>query len=260
MTGTEPPVTEDDLHAFVDDQLGADRRPAVLRHLRDHPEDAARIAAYGAQRAALRVALAARTADTLPARLDPRLILVRRETARRTAWRAAAVVALAFGIGGAGGWVLRGQMTPAPNGIRVLVREAVANHVVYTADRRRPTELGADQRDDLARWVSNRLNHPVAPPDLSALGYRFMGGRLAATPEGPAGMFMYQNDRDIRLTVFVRPDSKAHSAPMVRIDAGPMDGCAWIEHGVGYTVVAKVPPDELSRLAEQVRLLVDGRA
>ena len=37
----------------------------------------------------------------------------------------------------------------------------------------------------------NRLNHQVTPPDLSADGYTYIGGRLAATPDGPAGMFMY---------------------------------------------------------------------
>ena len=86
-----------------------------------------------------------------------------------------------------------------------MAQQAVANHVVYTADLRRPTELGAQQRDDLARWVSNRLNHQVAPPDLSADGYSYMGGRLAATPDGPAGMFMYDGPKGVRLTVFVLP-------------------------------------------------------
>jgi anti-sigma factor RsiW len=44
--------------------------------------------------------------------------------------------------------------------------------------------LGAEPRDDLAKWVLNRINHQVAPPGLSVAGYRFIGG-------GPAGMFMY---------------------------------------------------------------------
>ena len=87
----------------------------------------------------------------------------------------------------------RGRLVPArrPSSpqrtLPLLTQDAVANHMVYSADKRRPTELGATQRDDLARWVSNRLNHPVAPPDLSAEGYSYMGGRLAATSDGPAG-------------------------------------------------------------------------
>ena len=130
---------------------------------------------------------------------------------RRLPWRAAAAVLLAFGLGGAGGWFLHGGQQPPTAAITLLAQQAVANHVVYTADRRRPTELGAQQRDDLARWVSNRLNHQVAPPDLSADGYSYMGGRLAATPDGPAGLFMYDGPQGVRLTVFVLPLNAAAS-------------------------------------------------
>jgi len=134
-----------------------------------------------------------------------------------------------------------------------MAREAIANHVVYTTDRKRPTELGAEQRDDLARWVSNRLGRPVAPPDLSSTGFHYMGGRLAATPQGPAGQFMYQNAEGARLTIFVLPLRDAPDTPTRTVDVGATDGCAWIDKGVGYTVVAPVSPEELHRLANDVR-------
>jgi len=260
MSGSERPVSEDDLHAYVDNLLDEVRLPVVQRYLREHPDQAARVTAYRAQREALRASLAPHAAEPPPARLSPHVLMVRRQTERRLIWRAAAAVVLALGLGGGGGWFLHGVLVPPPTQIGALAREAVANHVVYTADRRRPTELGPDQRDDLARWVSNRLNHKVAPPDLSDSGYLYMGGRLAATPEGPAGMFMYQNGAGVRLTVFVRPDIAARNAPLAPVDVKSMTGCAWIEKGVGYTVVAPVPADELRRLAEQVQRLLDSRA
>ena len=125
--------------------------------------------------------------------------------------------------------------------------------MVYTADRRRPTELGAQQRDDLARWVSTRLNHQVAPPDLSADGYSYMGGRLAATSDGPAGLFMYDGPQGARVTVFVLPLNAEASMPIQQVDFEQVDGFAWIEKGIGYTVVGKLPPSELRRVAELVR-------
>lgn len=260
MSGTDRPVSEDDLHAHVDNLLPPEREPIVLRYLRENPADAERIAAYRTQRELLRAALASRTGDRLPPHLNPHVLVARRQGERRMLWRAAAMVVLAFGLGGGGGWFLHSSVTPQPTAISGLVRDAVANHVVYTADRRRPTELGADQRDDLARWVSNRINYKVAPPDLSANGYRYIGGRLAATPEGPAGMFMYQNEAGVRLTVFVRPGSSAPNAPIVPVDGKPMGGCAWIEKGVGFTVVAPIPAEELRHLATEVQRLLDSRA
>ena len=115
--------------------------------------------------------------------------------------------------------------------ITLLSEQAVANHMVYTADKRRPTELGADQRDDLARWVSNRLNHKVAPPDLTADGYTYIGGRLAATPDGPAGLFMYDDKQGVRLTVFVLPLNGAENSPMQHVEFAKVDGCRMDRQG-----------------------------
>ncbi len=258
MSDPNGPIAEEELHAFVDNQLGPERLPAVQRYLQDHPDVARRVGAYRGQRDALRAALGGVAAEPIPPQLNLEALIRQRLAQRRTPWRAAAAVLLAFGLGGAGGWLLHGGV-PAPTGtMTLLAQQAVANHVVYTADRRRPTELGADQRDDLARWVSNRLNHQVAPPDLSADGYRYMGGRLAATPDGPAGLFMYDDPQGMRLTVFVLPMNAASSRPIQHVDFAHVDGCAWIDQGVGYTVVGKLPPTELKRIAELVRAQFNG--
>jgi anti-sigma factor RsiW len=169
-------------------------------------------------------------------------------------------VLLGLGLGGVGGWFLHSGMPSNLATIALLTQAAVSNHVVYTADKRRPTELGATQRDDLARWVSNRLNHQVSPPDLSGEGYSYMGGRLAATPDGPAGLFMYASAQGVRLTVFVLPLHAANSAPIQHVDFAHVDGCAWIDKSIGYTVVGDLPPAELRRLAELVRRQFEGSA
>ncbi len=252
MSDSARPIPEEDLHAWIDGQLEPDRQPAVLHYLHEQPDVARRVAAWQDQREALRAAFAPVAAEPVPPRLGLER-LVRQRRGRGFPWRAAASVLLAFGLGGVGGWFLRGGRPPAAAAITLLAQQAVANHVVYTADRRRPTELGAQQRDDLARWVSNRLNHQVAPPDLSADGYSYMGGRLAATQDGPAGLFMYDDPQGVRLTVFVLPLDAAASMPIQHVDFAHVDGCAWIDQSIGYTVVGKLPPAELRRIAELVR-------
>jgi anti-sigma factor RsiW len=254
------PISEEELHAYLDNQLEPGRQPHILQYLQENPDAAHRLAAYRAQREALRAALGHVAAEPIPPRLDLQLLIQQRLGRRRTPWRAAAAVVLAFGLGGTGGWLLLGRSPPPNASITLLTQEAIANHVVYTADRRRPTELGAEQRDDLARWVSNRLNHKVAPPDLTADGYRYIGGRLAATPDGPAGLFMYEDDAGARLTVFVLPLGAARSMPFQHVDFAHVDGCAWIEKGIGYTVVGPLPPAELRRLAELVSRQFAGSA
>jgi anti-sigma factor RsiW len=256
MSDPGTPISEEELHAFVDGRLVQDRQPHVLRYLQDHADVALRVAAFRAQREALRAALGPVAAEPVPPRLDLQLLIQQRLAQRRFPWRAAAAVLLAFVLGGAGGWFVRfgaPQPTLTISLLSQLSEQAVANHMVYTADQKRPTELGADQRDDLARWVTNRLKHKVAPPDLAGDGYSYIGGRLAATPDGPAGLFMYDGKQGVRLTVFVLPLSDAKNSPMQHVESAKVDGIAWIEKGIGYTVVGKLPQEELRHLAEQVR-------
>jgi len=258
MNDPPRPIAEEELHAYVDNCLDPARQPAVLRYIQEHPDVAEQVAAFRAQRDALRTAFSAVANEPIPSALGLERLVHARLQRRWTPWRVAASVFLAFALGGAGGWFVHAGVTPQIGVITLLTQEAVANHVVYTADKRRPTELGAQQRDDLARWVSNRLNHQVAPPDLSADGYSYMGGRLAATPDGPAGLFMYDNGQGVRLTVFVLPLRAAAGVPIQHVDFANVDGCAWIDKSVGYTVVGKLPPPELRRLAEQVRRQFTG--
>jgi anti-sigma factor RsiW len=252
------PIAEEELHAWIDGQLGPEREAVVLRYLQEQPDVARRVDGWREQRDALRAALAPVAAEPVPPRLDLERLIRQRLQRRRLPWRAAAAVVLAFGLGGAGGWFLHGGQQPPTAALTLLTQQAVANHMVYTADLRRPTELGAQQRDDLTRWVSNRLKFQVAPPDLAADGFSYIGGRLAATPDGPAGLFMYDGPQGVRLTVFVLPLQSAPSIPIQHIDFAHVDGCAWIDKGIGYTVVGKLPPPELRRLAEVVRRQYGG--
>jgi anti-sigma factor RsiW len=45
MTESGCPITEEDLHAYIDGFLGAERRTAVERYLREHRDVAERVAA-----------------------------------------------------------------------------------------------------------------------------------------------------------------------------------------------------------------------
>lgn len=114
-------------------------------------------------------------------------------------------------------------------------------------------ELWAPQREDLARWLSNRLGRAVAPPDLSGVKYQLLGGRLVATEHGPAALFMYENERGTRLALFVRPMTVGHNTPIENVQAGAVDGYAWIDRGIGYTVIADESHSRLQEVSEHVK-------
>jgi anti-sigma factor RsiW len=255
MSDATPPIGEDDLHAYVDGQLGAGRRHAVERHLAANPEAARRVAAYQAQRDALRAAFAAHTDEPLPPALDLAHIIGQRSRRRRTPWLVAASVALALGAGTAGGWLLRGPpaLGPVRQAMAVLEQEALASHIVYSADRRHPVEVPGAEAAHLQQWLSNRLGRAVVAPDLSALGYRLVGGRLLATERGgAAALLMYEDAGGQRLSLLLRPMGPALRAPGAVIGRGGVNGLAWIGHGLGVAVVAALPEGDIERVAAQV--------
>src|SRR5262249_39957496 len=70
MIDRNSPVTEDELHAYVDGELAADRRGAVEAWLASHPEDAARVAEWRAQADAIRARYGMVASEPVSARFD----------------------------------------------------------------------------------------------------------------------------------------------------------------------------------------------
>ncbi|OAF13335.1 hypothetical protein AYJ54_44170 [Bradyrhizobium centrolobii] len=247
------PITEDDLHGYVDRVLEPERQAQVAAYLNDHPEVAKRVAAFTDQREGLRAALAPIAEEPLPAELNLKRIIEQR--ARRPSfvrWAAAALVLLS--IGGIGGWSMRGALQGSPGGLAALGQEAAASYSVYAPDRVRPVEVRASDSAELVQWVSDRLHRPVKAPDLTTSGYRLMGGRIVASSHGPAAMFMYDDDHGSRIVVLIRAMSSAdQNAPMTPQSQGDVGGFAWADDGLGYSLMGRAAPESLRPIADEVR-------
>ncbi|WP_338697893.1 anti-sigma factor [Bradyrhizobium sp. 26S5] len=244
------PITEDDLHAYVDRALEPEREAEVGAYLEKHPDVARRIEAYSGERNLLRSALLPIAEEPLPPQLNlARMIESRRR--RPSSWRWAIAAMLMISIGGLGGWVIRGATLAPAGGIAALAEEASDSYKVYASDRTRPVEL----RDiaELVQWVSNRLRQPVKLPDLTKSGYRFMGGRVVPTAHGPAAMFMYDDDRGDRLVVLTRPMTSDKNAAMAPHSGGDVAGLSWADDGTGYSLVGPRGLDALKPLADEIR-------
>jgi anti-sigma factor RsiW len=254
------PISEDDLHAYVDDALAPAHRAEVENYLDRHPDIAVRVQGYQAQREALRAALAPVAEEPIPAQLNLARLIAAQRHPRAKYWQAAAAACICLALGGTAGWSLRGVEAPPQTGIAALAREAAVSFAVFGSDHGRPVEIKASDSAALVRWVSDRLQHPVSVPDLSASGYRFMGGRLVATPNGPAGLFMYDDASGQRVAVLLRPMQDERTERMSEHTNGSTSGFAWAARGIGYSLVGTAPPDRLHPLANEVRRQVDSGA
>jgi anti-sigma factor RsiW len=250
------PITEDDLQAYVDASLDFTRRAEIDEYLETHPDVAARVEGYARQRADLRAALGPIAEEPVPPELNLARMVETRRRAAATWWRAAAAVVLLC-LGAAGGWSLHGTVglssAPGLSGIQALAQEAADSYAVYAPDHTRPVEIRATERAELVNWASERLHQPVAVADLSASGYRFMGGRVVPTSHGPAILFMYDNDHGTRLVLLTRRMEVDHTARMTPRSQGDVGGFTWADDGIGYSLVGALPTTTLHPLADEVR-------
>src|SRR6202046_1738063 len=97
MTEPQIPVTEDELHAYVDDELPAERRGDVEAWLAAHPDDAGRVQSWRAMAEALHARYDQVADEPVPKRLGVER-LVRRP--RQWIYGAIAAALLAFVAGG----------------------------------------------------------------------------------------------------------------------------------------------------------------
>lgn len=257
---TQLPVTEAELHAYVDGLLPESRRAEIEAYLAVRPEEAERLQAYCNQNNALRKLFNPVLFEPVPARLN--------EVSRRRSWmlqKLAAGLAIAF-FGGGAGWMLheyigpRAELAQAPasapaNVTRVagLARQAAIAHVVYSPDVKRPVEVGADQEEQLVTWLSKRIGSQIRPPKLGTLGYELIGGRLLPGETGPVAQFMYHDVAGQRLTLYVSTEQTQNKDTGFRFaQEGPVNVFYWIDGKFGYALSAGADKGELARIATVV--------
>jgi len=270
------PMREDDLQAYVDDQLDPVRRAEVDVWLATHPLEAARLRSYRKQNEALQALFAPVLDEPLPESHT-----VERPQAKPKGMKLLRMAAMlaAVGLGSVLGWTLRGevQLIEARNEAVVpeqlpalqmatvaaadtgLARRAAVAHAVYSPDVRRPVEIGADQEDQLVAWLSKRLGSNLKPPKLGSLGYELIGGRLLPGDKGPVAQFMYHDASGKRLTLYVSRETGDDKETAFQFsEIGPIGVFFWIDHGVGYAISAGADKTELAQVAvtvhEQLRL------
>jgi anti-sigma factor RsiW len=248
------PITEDDLQAYVDNALDAERGHDVSEYLLTNTDAAARVSAYQGQALALRAALDPISDEPVPSRLNLANIVGK---PMRSAWpkylQMAAAAMVLMAVGGTGGWVMKSYSVPPTEGIAVLALEASASYHVFAPDRLRPVEVQADGTDTLAQVASKTLGTHVVFPDLSKSGYRLMGGRVISTTHGPGFMLMYDDDKGSRLMMLSRPMVVDEDKPMVGHSEGSVGSWTWADNGMGFSLIGSGPAEFLHPIADEVR-------
>ena len=247
MTNPNIPVTEDELHAYIDDELPVERRADVEAWLAAHPDDAERVRSWRAMAEALHARYDAIADEPVPKRLE--LERLARQP-RKWIYGAIAATLVAFVAGGGVGWLARGAAA-APSAFQNFTVDALDAHRLYVVEVRHPVEVPGSERVHLQQWLSKRCGWDVHAPELDATGLKLVGGRLLPGPTGPASFLMYESASGERFTVYAAR-ANARTTQM-RYATQDNDGAMfWADHGVGYVVSGGSDRERLTQVARLV--------
>jgi anti-sigma factor RsiW len=247
MTDPRIAVTEDELHAYIDNELPAERLGDVEAWLAAHPDDAERVQSWRAMADALHARYDSVADEAVPKRLEIER-LVRQP--RKWLYGAIAATLAAFVAGSGAGWLARGAVA-APSAFQNLTVDALDAHRLYVVEVRHPVEVPGSERTHLQQWLTKRCGWNVRAPVLDATGLKLVGGRLLPGPTGPASFLMYESASGERFTLYTSRD-KTEAAQMRYTAAENSGAMYWSEGGVGYVVSGPVDRDRLNQVARLV--------
>ena len=249
------PLSDADVHAFVDGQLPPDRAQVVVAAVAANPELAARVADMRSRNALLREALEPVLSEPIPDRLLDAMQGRPRPAAPfafgwlKPAFALAATLALGIGVG----WFVRDVQIERTGTPTTFARQAAFAHALYADDPNRPVEIGASDEKRLVGWLTRRLGFGVHAPDLNGIGYALVGGRLVAGNENPTALLMYENADRNRLSLQVR--KRAAGTGEVGFRYAVENGVGvfyWIDDACGYAISGKLDRAQLLKVAQVV--------
>jgi anti-sigma factor RsiW len=273
-SGLGPPVSEADLHGFVDGGLDRGRREAVEALLAASPADAERVGTWRRQNERIRAAFASMEAAPLPwaSPLAPGAhgeAATARAAGRSRqggfrgqshAWRErwfARLIGIAFtgGVLLAAGANYFTNHVEAPDGARLSSSEAFSAQVISALRAFDPPPNTAGL---LAREQAREPNlaAPVLP-NLALDGLKLAGVRAIADGQGQMLCLFYarQNAGTLALCVEKTPGPSETAA---RVSGTfPSAAISWRQQGADYAVAGALPEPELRSLADAVRAQVE---
>lgn len=264
MSQKMKPVTGADLCAYTDGELDSVRRVEVEAYIAEHPDAAEEVQQYKKIEQDLHGLFDGVLNEPIPENLIPTSELVPGKSWLSTHFRAAAMISGMI-VSVAIGWYMNDYLSVDSTTIIAnatdshtrtynnLIQPAAFAHTVYSSDKRRPVEIWGEEKNDLNKWVSNRMKADIEAPELTGQGFELVGGRLLPSTNRMAAQFMYQNDDNERITLYIRRGvwdnkEKVHKY-MEQDDVGTF---YWIDGPMGYAVSGSVQKDQLIAVAKAV--------
>ena len=280
MRGHGPPVSEAELHGFVDGDMDRGRREAVQTFLAASPGDAARVETWRRQNETIRAAFAPVETGPLPWSLPlapgAEGVAAARpaaggqaEASGSHAWRArwfARLIGLSFASGAllaAGAAYLAGRVN-APDAAPPSMEGPTPAGMNETFVARAMSALRPFEPPPAAVRLSPNSDGPgqdtAAPilPNLPVEGLKLAGVRTIPGEQGQMSCLVYARRDEVNIALCV--EKAVDPGETVARTAGNFPSAAihWRQRGANYALVGALPEARLRSLADAVHAQVEA--
>lgn len=96
---------------------------------------------------------------------------------------------------------------------------------------------------------SSHLGEAVRIPDLEAIGYELIGGRLLGAREGPFVQILYDDGDDHRLSVYLAKRDASIVKELQIVEVSGLGTGYWDTDALSYALVAEAPLEDVQEIA-----------
>lgn len=248
-------IQEQDLHAYVDQQLSPHKVKAVEALMRKDPQIAIKIHQWQQQNKLIKQHFSDDDCDEMPARLDiNRFNKSHLNRSSNMPWYYSLVASvLLMLVSGVIGWYLHDLSSPTLKPRISFVNSAISAYEVFSVEMLHPVEVSVDKKDHLVQWLSKRVDHPLKVPTLEQYGYTLLGGRLLAMKKGrPAAQFMFEDNTGRRITLLVSKNPTYNDHDLLFKNEKAVNAFYWMNSNIAYSVSGKIQREELQSLSQGI--------
>ena len=273
MSDQQTPISEEDIHAYVDGTLSDERREEVERAIELNPALAARVSDYFSLNNMFHERYDRVLNEPVPARLrmpQKRRWLSAANWPQFAGMAAALVLGIGIGVGTNIGKDVAAPSAVTSSGMsntrpvsadasEVFARKAALAHVVYMPSVNRPEQIGQDHEQDFVQYLANKLSTDVHPPMLTKSGFELAGGRILPGDDGPVAQFMYHNANGERVTLCISHRKvNANTTAFKLYQEGPVNVFYWVDGDFGYAVSGGIDRKVMLQIAHDVYAQLTG--
>ncbi len=245
-------LSDDDLHAYLDGQLDDAGVAAVEAAIAQDTDIAEKLAAFRAQRVAIKQLYDPVLAEPVPEHLRQVVREARRGARRQTTMRiAASVVFLA--VGAAGGWFANAYFASQDFLLEPFVREAVLAHELAITEKTKGLTINKIDPDNLSpSYLPADFGVPVKLPTLRRSELHPVALASGTGAEGSRVTVTYADRQNRRRTLFVRKFTGGKSLPVKYRTKDGFPVLYWLDGPLVYILVGDGDRKELIAIAEEI--------